>query len=263
MSEPIQSVKLYGGRITVDFNPNNHRYYVNGANPDGVSTIAKAASPFQGDDWAGRLNVGFVRKGFLAALESPTGLMEPSAFLALCDEAETYHQAFRNAAGDSGTAVHDLIEKHLMGTPYEIPDDENVIRGFKAFESWLEQTDVEMVETERMIFSEKYFYCGRTDLLARRRQALLVGDFKTGSGIYPDVAYQVAGYGVAIEEETGDKIEDGLAIHLDKKTGRFKEYWFKLDDEMKGAWKAAVIHYKNLKRVRKTVKEMTDGKRAA
>jgi CRISPR/Cas system-associated exonuclease Cas4 (RecB family) len=258
----VVTVELYGGRITLDFNPRTHRYYVGGASPDGVSTIAKAAAPFQGDDWAGRINVREVRDQILAHIEASSGVFpSESELLGICAEAETYHQRVRDAAGDGGSATHDLIEKHLMDQPYEIPDDKKIIAGMKAFLSWKGQTDIEMVECERYIFSEKYFYAGRTDLVGRRAGKLLVGDFKTGSGFYTDQPYQIAGYALAIEEETGDKIEEGLIIHLDKNTGRFKEYPVVLDDDMKGAWKAAVIHYKNLKRIRKMVAEQTNGRR--
>jgi hypothetical protein len=256
----IITAKLYGGRVTVDLNPRNHRYQVSGikAYPDGVTTICNATIN-KGEflaDWIGRVCVDHVRQGY------PLN-MDHQDFMALCEEAETAHQRARDSAGDSGSATHDLIEKHLRKEPYLIPDDDRVVKGFKAFEAWLAQTDIEMIEVERMVYSEKYFYCGKTDLVGRRKQRLLIGDFKTGSGFYDEQPYQLAGYAVAIEEETGDKIEDGLIIHLDKKTGKFTEYPVVLDDDMKGAWKAAVIHYKNLKRIKKTVKELKDGKRAA
>jgi hypothetical protein len=256
----IITAKLYGGRVTVDFNPRNHRYQVAGikAYPDGVTTICNSAIPkFQLIDWAGRTAASYIRDGY-----SPE--MGEQAFLDLCAEAATAHNKLRDAAGDSGSATHDLIEKHLLGLPFIVPDNENVQAGFTAFLEWREQTDIEILETERLVYSEKYFYCGKTDILARRKGKLLIGDFKTGNSAgYEGEWYQLTGYAVAIEEETGDKIEEGLIIHLDKKTSRFKEYHVTIDDDMKGAWKAAVIHYKNLKRITKAVKELRDGKRAA
>jgi hypothetical protein len=252
----IITAKLYGGRVTVDLNPRNHRYQVAGikAYPDGVTTLCNGTIPkFQLIDWAGRTCARYVRDGW-----SPD--MGKEAFLALCMEAETAHNSVRDAAGDSGSATHDLIEKHLLGLPFDLPDDEKVQAGFTAFLEWREQTDVEIIETERLIYSEKYFYCGKTDILGRRKGKLLIGDFKTGNSAgYESEWYQLAAYALAIEEETGDKIEEGLIVHLDKKTSRFKEYNVTLDDDMKGAWKAAVIHYKNLKRVRKLVEATKNG----
>jgi len=261
MSEII-TAKLYGGRVTVDLNPRNHRYHVSDtkAAPDGVTTLCNGTIPKSTlIDWAGRTNVQAVRDACLKVLAETGMFPEQSAFLSICSECETAHNNLRDAAGDSGSATHDLIEKHLKGLPYEMPTDAKVLAGLNAFLKWLEQTDVEIIEAERLIYSEKYFYCGKTDLVGHRNGKLLIGDFKTGSGFYEDQPYQLAGYAVALEEETGDKIEDGLIIHLDKKTGRFKEYPVTLDDDMKGAWRAAVIHYKNLKRVRNMVKEMKNG----
>lgn len=261
----IISAKLYGGRVTVDLNPRNHRYHVSNtkAAPDGVTTLCSGTIPkFQLIDWAGRTCAQAVRDACLKVWEETGMFPEQSAFLAICAEAEAAHNKFRDAAGDAGSSVHDLVEKHLRGEPYEIPDDEKVANGFSAFLDWLRQTDVEIIEVERLIYSEKYFYCGKTDIVGERKGKLLIGDFKTGNSAgYESEWYQLAGYAIAIEEETGDQIEEGLIVHLDKKTGRFKEYAITLDDEMKGAWKAAVIHYKNLKRVRKRVEETKNGNR--
>jgi hypothetical protein len=257
--------KLYGGRVTVDLNPKSHRYHVSDikAAPDGVTTIANAAAPFLGDDWAGRINVREARDNCLKVFEE-TGY-DQSTLLAICEHAETHHQRVRDGAGDSGSAVHDLVEKHLKGKEYSLPDDANVVAGFKVFLSWMEQTDVEILEIERLVYSEKYFYCGKTDFVGRQNGKLLIGDFKAGNSAgYEKEWYQLAGYAVAIEEETGDKIDHGLIVHLDKKTNRFKEYQVYLGEDpdswsMKAAWKAAVVHYKNLKRVRKLAEAKRNG----
>jgi hypothetical protein len=253
------SAKLYGGRVTVDLNPRNHRYYVSDtkAAPDGVTTLCNGTIPkYQLIDWAGRTCSQAVRDACLKILEETGAFPSQMAFLEICAASETAHNDVRDAAGDSGSATHDLIEKHLLGLPFVVPDDEKIAAGFTAFLEWRAQTDVEILETERLIYSEKYFYCGKTDIVGRRKGKLLIGDFKTGNSAgYESEWYQLAGYAVAIEEETGDNIGEGLIVHLDKKSGRFKEYAVTLDDDMKGAWKAAVIHYKNLKRVRKLVEE--------
>jgi CRISPR/Cas system-associated exonuclease Cas4 (RecB family) len=255
--------RLYGGRVTVDLNPKVHRYHVSDtkAAPDGVTTLCNGTIPkFNLIDWAGRTCAQAVRDGCLKVLEETGMFPEQTAFLAICQEAEKAHNVVRDAAGDSGSTTHDLIEKHLKGEPYRVPDDVNVEAGYKAFLMWLEQTDVEIIEIERLVYSEKYFYCGKADILGRRNGKLLIGDFKTGNSAgYESEWYQLAAYALAIEEETGDKIEEGLIVHLDKKTGRYKEYHVTIDDDMKGAWKAAVIHYKNLKRVRKLVEAKRNG----
>jgi hypothetical protein len=261
----VVTAKLYDGRVTVDLNPRNHRYHVSGtkASPDGVTTLCNGVIPkFNLIDWAGRTCAQTVRDECLRVLAETGMFPEQSAFLSICELAETAHNTLRDAAGDSGSSTHDLIEKHLKGEPYELPTDLKVLAGLNAFLKWMQQTDIEILEVERLIYSEKYFYCGKTDFIGRRKGRLMVGDFKTGNSAgYESEWYQINGYAQAIEEETGDKIEEGLIVHLDKKTGNFVEYHVTLDDDMKGAWKAAVIHYKNLKRVKKAAEEARNGTR--
>jgi hypothetical protein len=276
----IITARLYGGRVTVDLNPKNHRYHVSDikAAPDGVTTLCNGTIPkFNLLDWAGGVGPQEIRDECLRILEA-TGLFpETTAFLSICEYAEKAHERHKESAGGSGSKAHDLIERHIKGKPLEIEQgkisyidektrdlveitDPLAITGFKAGLAWLAKTDIEILECERLVYSEKYFYCGKTDFVGRRNGKLLIGDFKTGNTAgYESEWYQLAAYALAIEEETGDNIEEGLIVHLDKKTGRYKEYHVTIDDDMKGAWKAAVIHYKNLKRVRKLVEEKRNG----
>lgn len=260
----VITAKLYDGRVTVDLNPRNHRYHLSTttAIPDGVTTIGNGTIPkFTLIDWAGRTNARAVRDACLKVFEETGMFPEQSAFLAICEQCENAHNSLKESASDSGSITHDLIEKHLKGEPYEFPTEPKVRAGFQAFLGWFDKTDIAILEVERLVYSEKYFYCGKTDFVGSRDGDLLIGDFKTGSGFYEDQPYQLAAYAIAIEEETGNRIDQGLIIHLDKQTGRFKEYEVALDEDMKAAWKAAVVHYKGLKRVRKMVEAMKNGKR--
>ena len=115
MSEVI-TAKLYGGRVTVDLNPRNHRYHISNtkAAPDGVTTLCNGTIPkFQLIDWAGRICAQTVRDACLRVWEETGMFPEQSAFLAICAESETAHNSIRDAAGDSGSRTHDLIEQFL------------------------------------------------------------------------------------------------------------------------------------------------------
>jgi hypothetical protein len=112
----IVTAKLYGGRVTVDLNPRNHRYHVSGtkAAPDGVTTLCRGTIPaFALIDWAGRVGAQTVRDECLRILAETGIFPEQSAFLSICAEAETAHNTIKVAAGDSGSRTHDLIEQFL------------------------------------------------------------------------------------------------------------------------------------------------------
>jgi hypothetical protein len=108
--------RLYGGRVTVDLNQKAHRYHVSDtkAAPDGVTTLCNGTIPkFQLIDWAGRTCAQAVRDGCLEYWKKNGEFPEQTAFLAICAEAETAHNVLRDAAGDSGSRTHDLIEQFL------------------------------------------------------------------------------------------------------------------------------------------------------
>jgi hypothetical protein len=112
----VITAKLYGGRVTVDLNPRNHRYHVSGtkAAPDGVTAALNAViAKFQLIDWAGRTCAQTVRDECLRVLSETGVFPEQSAFLSICEQAETAHNTLRDAAGDSGSRTHDLIEQFL------------------------------------------------------------------------------------------------------------------------------------------------------
>lgn len=258
----VITATLYDGKYTVEFRPGNHSYTIvgNKAKPDGCTTIAKAIAPFQGDDWAGKLNVEWLQKTYLAHLETHGLPPETSAFAAMCEEATTYHQSFREAAGDRGSEAHKCIEKILTGQPYEVPDNPLVQASLEAFEKWRNDIDCEVVDGERFVFHDDLFYCGCVDVWGKWSKKHAVVDFKTGSGFYRDMPYQLTGYATALEKEfPGLHIDMGYIVHLDKRTSNYKVWPVKIDDGMREAWVNGVMHYKSLKRVTKMVKEMRDG----
>jgi hypothetical protein len=49
-------------------------------------------------------------------------------------------------------------------------------------------------------------------------------DWKTGAGIYPEHAAQVAAYATAIEELTGTRVDECRVVHLFKNELGYKEH---------------------------------------
>lgn len=60
-----------------------------------------------------------------------------------------------------------------------------------------------------------------TDCIARVNGKLYLLDWKTGKAIYQEMIYQVSAYGKAHEEESGQKLEGLMIIHLNKDNGEF------------------------------------------
>ena len=127
-----------------------------------------------------------------------------------------------------GTTVHSLVEvykhtkKHVEGVP------EPYRKFIEAFRDWMEEYNVEILERERTVYSDKYNYAGTLDLLVRNRNTGMTSivDVKTGKNIYPEVFLQLVAYKQALAEE-GVAINGTSAVLLkvnDKgePTGKFQ-----------------------------------------
>jgi hypothetical protein len=254
----IRQVSLYDGAVNIEFDPDKHYYHVVGTNakPDGVTTILGLIPKYL-LPWVARTTADYIEAGILNRLAGE-GEVGGSFLRSLCEEAKKEHTRKRDAAGDIGTLVHafadeiiaqggvwkDIIEDLLSETPDE------AIAGCQAFAGWWASVDMDMasVESERIVFSRKLFYCGTCDLFATINGKPTVVDFKTGSGFYEDQTLQLAAYATAIEEELGIEIKDGWIIHLDKETGKCTPYPVEIDHELKADWEQVRIAWRAVKR---------------
>lgn len=143
----------------------------------------------------------------------------------------------RDEAAKTGKKVHEYCEKYIlhdMDNTLEVPnvvdyqENEEVFNGVLAFRKWVADNNVRFVASEQFLYSKKYNYVGTTDFLYTRQdedhKIKHLGDFKTSKGIYIDQFIQMAGYEIAYEEETGEKLGYGTLLHLDKTTGEYNQY---------------------------------------
>jgi hypothetical protein len=122
---------------------------------------------------------------------------------------------------DVGSVVHSVAEALAKGTdlPEFGPDEEPFLDGFMAFVS---DFDPMFLRSEGTVFNETHRYAGTFDFLAAIGRFIVIGDFKTGSGIYEEVALQTAASRFAEllwNEETGalepmPKVDGCIVVHL-------------------------------------------------
>jgi hypothetical protein len=128
-----------------------------------------------------------------------------------------HHREEANKAADAGTCAHDMIEAYVKGyefdpEPYTYEALDTAKPCFDAFKEWANQTQLELIESEVSLISERYGYGGTFDALAVNGR-LILGDWKTASGVYPDNLLQLAAYKQLWEENYPDRpIEGGLYI---------------------------------------------------
>lgn len=146
----------------------------------------------------------------------------------ILQEAKKAYTVKRDSAASSGTKCHKAIEVYIEVGEVDIEvkaileDDEKAQTGFDAFLEWENTNHVEWVETECKVTSVLHGYAGRFDAIAIINGHRYLIDFKTSSGIYDEMLYQLCAYRQAYNEmlEDGQEPIDKIAIlHLDKLTG--------------------------------------------
>jgi hypothetical protein len=128
----------------------------------------------------------------------------------------------RDQAAELGTAVHAAIEADAAGHPRpELPDRAGPL--LAAYERFAADHRPTWLASEATVFSRRYGYAGTLDAICALPclGRVVVLDCKTGRGVYPEAALQLAAYAHAEfighpdgTEQPLPAIEGGVVLHL-------------------------------------------------
>lgn len=122
----------------------------------------------------------------------------------------------RDAAAELGNLVHAAA---LMGAVAE-DVDEDTAQYLRQYQSFLDDSKVEVIAVEKQVFNLDLGYAGTFDLLARFPNGdVYVIDIKTSSGTYVDHALQLVGYAMAEFVGEDDVVDERLTPLLLGATG--------------------------------------------
>ena len=137
-----------------------------------------------------------------------------------------------------GTYVHQAIKLYNKGELLEKDLDERLAPYLNAWRQFRQNSDIEIIASEKMVYSELWQYAGRLDLFCKINGEDSIIDLKSGA-VDASVALQLAAYAMCFENYYSIK-RYGLSL----KGGRpsivaFKDY---KDFEI---WRAlvAIYHY--------------------
>lgn len=163
----MTEVQLYNGKYKLQFSEGSHRYKVNGEYKPGVTTMLKLIDK---GDMLGQWMVNMA----LEAIQNGKSL----------DEAKYAWRVKRDTAGDVGHRVHAWIEAYTSGKT--LPIDADMANAVDAYKQWERQNNINHLHSERLLYSEKYDYCGTVDDVHEQNGLRVVNDYKTGK---PDYEY--------------------------------------------------------------------------
>lgn len=151
----------------------------------------------------------------------------------------------RDAAANFGTRSHEMIASHLADEDAPIPDDLQPV--WESFATWYGTSGLTIQITETTVYSEVHKFGGTVDAVAERDGKLVVMDWKTSSGIYPEMALQVGAYTLALEEMTGSVVSEAWVVRFGKKKPEFEALPLRNLQNAKAGFIHALSLYRTLK----------------
>lgn len=223
---------MYGEEFV--FNDEKHVYTWSGQPVPGVTSILSCIAKPALMPWA----IGVTRDYWLAQVQAGR-----TDFAKIHKESWNASKNISKSAADIGKNVHLYAECFFKKQPLPELLTDQAKRGVEAFHKWMDEHKVEVLASERMVFSKEHYYAGMTDFIAKVDGVLCVGDIKTSSGIYPEMRMQTAAYQNALQEESGGKFEARLIVRFDKKTAEFEAKLFhEFDLDFQGFLAALKLH---------------------
>lgn len=222
-------VTRYNGSVEIEFFENNHAYSLitekgkeKLISVTGVTSILDKSRPLM--FWQERITKEYL----VGNITNLAVTKDEDTILMIIENAVSQHRVLKEEAANKGKQVHEWCENYIKKIDQPLPEDEQILNGVTAFLKWLKEYKVKFIDSEKLVYSKKHKFVGIMDLKAKVNGKLACVDFKTSSGVYNEMRYQVAGYMGADSEETGDEYEERWIIQFNKETGDFHAY--KLDD---------------------------------
>lgn len=246
----LESHTLYNGSVRLDFDPVKHRYKINGEFAYGVTTALGIIAKPQLIWWAASQAADYVKSHLV-----PGQGLDELQIQDLCSEARKAHNKAKDKAADAGTYVHNWIEDFVNGKNPTMPVSPVIKRVIDDFLEWWEKTDVEVISPEQVFCSPTLMLAGTADLVCKVDGKLTIMDWKTGSGIYPEMFMQMAAYALMWEEEHPDQPIERLHVVNASVKNMFQDQFREDVQVFKDAYLKALALYKSVKEIEASFKK--------
>lgn len=237
MANKDTTTTIYNGNHTVKFQNGSHRYYVDGKPRQGVTTIMSKVLAKPGLMlWPLNMALRHIRENIEQVDQGLWQLSESDL-----DDAAKAHAVKRDAGADTGTEVHALVERLLLGEHFnDLIDEaksEEVKVAISAFDSWKRTHRPKVVAVEQVVYSEDFGFTGTFDSILKLDGVTYLCDLKTTNasksapqGVYAENFIQLGAYYLAYNEQRSFEISDmgksqlakidGLMVISCKKDGK-------------------------------------------
>jgi ribosomal protein S18 acetylase RimI-like enzyme len=155
----------------------------------------------------------------------------------------------RDEAADIGTRAHSLIERHINGEDLtkilQSEESEQAVNAFKQYLKWERQTKLKLLSKyqEVQLVSPTHQFGGTPDAIGEIDGEILLLDWKTSNGVYPDYLIQLAAYQHLVNDgyvmSTGQPLglKVGKGAHLLRFSKEFADFGHHYYGDLSAAWR--------------------------
>lgn len=145
--------------------------------------------------------------------------LEPLPVQEKVDRIRYAHEKIRDDAADIGDAVHETIDLWMKGESREVTRSTNSY--LNQFVDFVFDNQPRFIENEVTFWSRTHGYAGTADWIAEIDGKIVLGDNKTGKGIYAEVGLQLsalAGCDFIIRQDGSEEeippLDELAALHV-------------------------------------------------
>jgi len=208
------------------FDKDKHLYTLNEKPLTGVTSVISIISKPWLVAWAAKTTIEYIKQNAEKIYDSDSKLTAFRVTDELLEQAKNSHRQISRTAADTGKKTHTWIESYVnakinnSNPPVSEQDIKHITDNFVK---WSEDNRVKFLESEKQVYSEKFWYAGTVDLVFEIGREKYIGDIKTSSGVSPDMFWQIAGYDICLSENETELYQDikGYMIINCRKNGEF------------------------------------------
>ena len=188
-------------------------YNIDGIEYPSVTTVLNIIEKPWLAAWAKKEMGGAIRTELMATDLPKDDLEKMDMLDEIIKQSKKIPDLIGKTAMNLGTQIHEIIQKLSLGE--EVKTDEDTKVGVASWKLWRQESGMQIVETEKLVYDTTLGYAGTADAIFKDSfNRLCLIDYKTSSsGIKSDTfALQIAAYASAYPKE----ITAGYIIMLNK-----------------------------------------------
>ena len=162
-----------------------------------VTTIISAGVPKPAlVNWAAKTVAEYTVNEWdsIDAVLHPNGKVTAESKAATIDLLKGAHRRYTSHRANVGTLAHDIAECRALGTPLPVLTDDSAPY-VPVIDRFIQEWRPEFIASEMTVYSRTHGFAGTLDFIADLPElGFVLGDYKTGKGIYEETALQLAAY---------------------------------------------------------------------